>query len=126
MTAGESRARAQNAETLSQIKKVYVESFGRDDAARDVRDRMIRQLRKNRKVEVVTVAKEADVLINNLRSSNFFNGCLRVGKRTAQPYSRLRTAPARDRQPGMAVFEYVKVAESPSWANGLRHHACLR
>jgi len=68
MAAGESRARAQNAETLSQIKKVYVESFGRDDAARDVRDRMIKQLRKNRKVEVVTLAKEADAVIKGTQN----------------------------------------------------------
>lgn len=32
---------AQTAETLSQVKKVYVESFGRDDAASTLRERVI-------------------------------------------------------------------------------------
>jgi phosphate transport system substrate-binding protein len=61
--AGGISCRAQSAETLSQVKKVYVESFGQDDQANSLRERMINQLRKSRKLEVVTAANQADAII---------------------------------------------------------------
>jgi phosphate transport system substrate-binding protein len=56
-------ARAQRAEALSRVKKVYVESFGQEDAAVKVRERIIRQLRKNGRLEVAVEPKEADATI---------------------------------------------------------------
>jgi phosphate ABC transporter phosphate-binding protein len=56
-------SRAQTAETLSQVKKVYIESFGQESRATELRDRVIKQLRASRKFEVVTTRKEADAVI---------------------------------------------------------------
>jgi hypothetical protein len=60
---GESRARAQSAESLSQMKRAYVESFSQEAAAIKLRERMIKQLRKNRRLQVVAAPKEADAVI---------------------------------------------------------------
>jgi phosphate ABC transporter phosphate-binding protein len=63
MLAGGSSARAQGAETLSQVKKIYVESFGQDDAATKLRERIINGLRKNGGLEIVTAPNKADAVI---------------------------------------------------------------
>jgi phosphate transport system substrate-binding protein len=59
----ESGARAQNAETLSQVNTVYVETFGQEAAATKLRERIIKQLRKNGRLEVVATPKDADAVI---------------------------------------------------------------
>jgi hypothetical protein len=56
-------ARAQNAETLSQVNTVYVETFGQEAAATKLRERIIKQLRKNGRLEVVATPKDADAVI---------------------------------------------------------------
>jgi phosphate ABC transporter phosphate-binding protein len=61
--AGVNSVGAQTAETLSQVKKVYVEPFGTENGATQLRDRMIHQLRKNRRLEVVAVPNEADAVV---------------------------------------------------------------
>ncbi len=55
--------RAQTAETLLQVKKVYVESFGQDDMAGKVRERVIQQLRRDEKLAIVNDPKEADAVL---------------------------------------------------------------
>src|SRR5580700_7047301 len=62
LAAGNS-SRAQTAETLSQVKKVYIESFGQENGAAELRERVLKQLRASRKLEVVTALKEADAVI---------------------------------------------------------------
>ncbi len=52
-------ALTQTAEMLSQVEKVFVESFGTDDAASKLHEAMIKQLRKHTKLEIVTVLNEA-------------------------------------------------------------------
>ena len=58
-----SGVRAQTAETLSQVKKIYVESLGQDDAATKLRERIIRDLRKNEGLDIVTAPNKADAVI---------------------------------------------------------------
>src|SRR5277367_3401642 len=62
LAAGRS-AQAQTAETLSQVRKVYIESFGRGDAATGLRAEAIKQIRKNGRLEVVTSPTEADAIV---------------------------------------------------------------
>src|SRR5271154_1379528 len=58
-----SAAYAQTAESLSNVKKVYIDSFGHDDAANTLRERMIKQLRKTGRLEIVNTPNAADALI---------------------------------------------------------------
>jgi phosphate transport system substrate-binding protein len=51
---------AQTAESLSSVKKVYLDSFGQDDSAIKLRERIIQQLRKSGKLQVVSTPLEAD------------------------------------------------------------------
>ena len=63
MLAVGNNSRAQTAETLSQVKKVYIESFGQESGATELRERVMKQLRASRKLEVVTTRREADAVI---------------------------------------------------------------
>jgi phosphate ABC transporter phosphate-binding protein len=88
MFAGVSSGRAQTAETLSQVKKVYVEPFGTENGAAKLRDRMIKQLRKNRRLEVVTVPNEADAVIKGSGSiwvTGYISNDPRVPSNARQP-----------------------------------------
>ena len=85
---GGSGARAQSAEALSEVKKVYVDSFGQGDAAIKLRDRMIKQLRKNRRLEIVTAAKEADAVIKgneNIWVTGYYSTNPRTPSSARQP-----------------------------------------
>lgn len=82
-------ARAQTAETLAQVKKVSVESFGQDDAGGKLRERMIKQLRKKGKLEVAATPKEADAVIKGSVSiwvTGYFSTNARVPSNMRQPY----------------------------------------
>ena len=57
------RAHAQSAESLSGVKKVFLESFGQGESASKLRERFIKQLQKSGKLEVVATAAEADAVI---------------------------------------------------------------
>src|SRR5271166_5364047 len=60
---GSTAADAQVAERLSQIRKLYVGALGTDNGAAEMREQMVRQLRKSRDVRVVPDAKEADAVV---------------------------------------------------------------
>jgi phosphate ABC transporter phosphate-binding protein len=98
MSGGGRVARAQSAETLGQVKKVYVEPLGADDAASKVRERIIEQLRKSGRVEVVAAAKNADALIKG-NESIWVTGY----------YSTSPRAPSNARQPILQGFLSVEV-----------------
>lgn len=59
---------AQTAETLSQVKKIFVDSFGQDDASGKLRERLISQLEKSGKVQVVKSAGDADAVLRGSES----------------------------------------------------------
>jgi len=61
-------ANAQTAKTLSQVKKVFVDSFGKDEAAERLRERMLEQLGKSGRVEVVNSSSAADAVIRGSES----------------------------------------------------------
>src|SRR5437899_12852603 len=54
---------AQTAETLSQVKRVYVGSLGAKQGATELHDKLIKRLRKTRGIEVVASTSEADAII---------------------------------------------------------------
>ena len=54
---------AQTALKLSQVKKVYVDSLGDKNGAKDLRDALIGQLRKSHEIQVVDKANDADAVI---------------------------------------------------------------
>lgn len=54
---------AQTATTLGQVKKVYVAPFGAEDPANRLRDRLVEDVRKRGKLEVVGSAGAADAVI---------------------------------------------------------------
>jgi phosphate transport system substrate-binding protein len=60
--------RAQHAENLSQVKKIYVASFGQDDVADKLRERIVKQLRKNGRLEVAKAPEDADAVIKGNES----------------------------------------------------------
>jgi phosphate ABC transporter phosphate-binding protein len=53
----------QTAEKLSQIKKVYLASFGQENGAAKLHDRLMETLRQKAKWEIVSSAAEADAVI---------------------------------------------------------------
>ena len=88
LTEGGRVARAQSAETLSDVKKVYVDSFGKADAANNLRERIIKQLRKNRRLEVVTAPKEADAVLKgdeNIWVTGYYSTNPRTPSSARQP-----------------------------------------
>jgi phosphate ABC transporter phosphate-binding protein len=54
---------AQSADRLAQVSKIFVDSLGTDHGAAEIREQMIRRLRKSQDVQVVSSAIEADALI---------------------------------------------------------------
>jgi len=58
-----SAAGAQNAERLSQVKRVYVDSLGEGRRASDVRSQIIRRLGKSRDIRAVQNVNDADAVI---------------------------------------------------------------
>jgi hypothetical protein len=62
-SAGTSAAYAQATVRLSQVKKVYVGSLGTDNGAAEVREQIVRQLRKSQGAQVVSDAKAADAQV---------------------------------------------------------------
>ena len=55
--------RAQTAETLPQVKKVYVTSLGGKQGAAELRDKLILRLKKCPGIEVVGSSSEADAIL---------------------------------------------------------------
>jgi hypothetical protein len=54
---------AQTAEQLSQVRKLYVESFGQSRSAADVRSRLIDRLRRSPGIEIVPQLSEAEASV---------------------------------------------------------------
>ncbi len=54
---------AQVAERLSQVRKVHVDSLGTGDGADEIRQQLVRRLRKSHDIQVVSDPKEADALV---------------------------------------------------------------
>jgi phosphate transport system substrate-binding protein len=63
LSAGSAATYAENVERLSQIKKLYVGSLGTDNGAAEMREQMVRQLRKSHEVELVSDPKAADAVV---------------------------------------------------------------
>jgi phosphate ABC transporter phosphate-binding protein len=99
---------AQTAETLSQVKKVYVEPFGQESAANKLRDRTIEQLRRKGKLEVVSSQNQADAVIKGSA------GVWVTGYVSTDPRS-----PSNARQPishGFLSVEVIGKHGEPLWS----------
>jgi len=106
--AGGSGTRAQSAETLSHVRTVYVGSFGPGDAANQLREATIKQLRKNGRLELVAAPNEADAIINGSGSIWL------IGYVSTDPRS-----PAAARQPvfrGFLSGEVTGKDNEPLWS----------
>jgi hypothetical protein len=57
------KAYGQTAESLPQVKKVFVNSLGTDEGASDLRDAILKALHKKSDIQVVASASEADAVI---------------------------------------------------------------
>jgi len=57
------RSSAQTADALSQVKKVYVDSFGGGKGAAEMRARVADRIRASSKLQVVASAEEADAIV---------------------------------------------------------------
>jgi hypothetical protein len=91
ISGGWSIGRAQSAETLGQVKKVYVQSFGEDDSASKVRERIIKQLKKSGRMELVFTAEEADAVVKGNESiwvAGYYSTSPRVPSIARQPIVR--------------------------------------
>jgi hypothetical protein len=72
------RASGQTAESLSQVKNVFVDSLGGEKGATELRDAMINALRKNSDIQIVATAREADAVITG-NGKIWATGTMRVG-----------------------------------------------
>src|SRR5277367_1104250 len=82
------RAHAQSAESLSGVKKVFLESFGQGESASKLRERFIKQLRKSGKLEMVASATEADAVIKgteNIWVVGYYSTDYHAASATRQP-----------------------------------------
>ena len=101
-------ASAQTAQTLSQVKKIYVESFGNDNVAMELRSRTVEELQKKGKLEIVQSAREADAIVRGSGSS-WITGYL-----TTDPRS-----PSIMRHPifqGFLSVEFIGKDNEPLWS----------
>jgi hypothetical protein len=72
------KAYGQTAESLSQVKKVFVDSLGTEKGATDLRDAMIKALRKDGDIQIVATANEADAVITG-SGKIWQTGSIRLG-----------------------------------------------
>jgi phosphate transport system substrate-binding protein len=56
-------AHTQTADRLSQVRKIYVDSLGADHGAGEIREQLIRRLRKSHDIQLVSSSKEADAVL---------------------------------------------------------------
>ena len=83
-----SGVRAQSAESLSSVKNIYIDSFGQQDSASKLRERLIKQLHKSGKVQVVATPAEADALVKgteNIWVVGYYSTDARSPSATRQP-----------------------------------------
>jgi hypothetical protein len=78
--------RAQTAETLSQVKKVYVTSLGGKQGAAELRDKLILRLKKCPGIEVVGSSSEADAILTGT-GETWQTGYINTSPKPS-PYSR--------------------------------------
>jgi len=74
------KANGQTAESLSQVKKVFVDSLGTEEGASDLRDAVIQALRKNHDIQIVATAREADAIIRG-SGKVWVTGSIHIGPR---------------------------------------------
>jgi phosphate transport system substrate-binding protein len=101
-------APAQHATSLAQVKKVYVEAFGSADAGGKLRERLIEDVKKRGKFEVVGAAGEADAVIKG-DCSVWVTGYVSNDVRS----------PSNTRRPvytGFLSVELVGAAGQPLWS----------
>ncbi len=79
-------ARAQTGATLSRVKRVYVASFGDSHGATELRDKLVRRLRKCRGIEITGTASEVDVMITGA-GETWVEGYIRTSTKPS-PYNR--------------------------------------
>ena len=72
---------AQTAQTLSQVEKVYVESFGNDNVAIELRNRTIEQLQRKGSLEIVKSSRDADAIVRG-SGSTWITGYLSTDPRS--------------------------------------------
>ncbi|MGA2419400.1 MAG: phosphate ABC transporter substrate-binding protein PstS, partial [Candidatus Acidiferrum sp.] len=83
-----SAACAQSAESLFSVKYIYIDSFGQQDSASKLRERLIKQLRKSGRVQVVATPAEADALVKGTESMwvvGYYSTDARSPSATRQP-----------------------------------------
>lgn len=101
-------APAQTAKNLSQVKKVYVESFGQENGAGKLRDRFVGQLRPKAKWEIVDSPVQADALVKGTGSlwiSGYYSTAPRSTSMSRQPIYR-----------GFLSVEVVGKDNEPLWS----------
>ena len=87
---------AQMAETLSQGKKLYVDSLGRSRRAEEIRTKLIRRLERSHQIELVTDRAKADALITGTAQM------WTVGETSLSPHSHVN-------QPGFEGYLSMEV-----------------
>jgi hypothetical protein len=70
----------QTAESLSKVKKVFVDSFGTEAGAKELRDAIVKALRKYRDIQIVATASEADAILKG-SGKIWVTGSMNVGLR---------------------------------------------
>ncbi len=108
------KANAQTAESLSQVKKVFVGSLGTEDGATGLRDAMIKALRKNNDIQIVASGSEADAVIMG-KGKIWKTGSIRLGRgSTLQPvYDGYLQAELKGKNDKTLWSQYVKPSSFP-------------
>lgn len=63
VSASAARRSGQVADRISQVRRLYIDSLGADEGAREIRERLIRRLRKSHAVQIVSDLNKADAVV---------------------------------------------------------------
>jgi phosphate transport system substrate-binding protein len=99
--------RGQNAATLSQVKKVYVDSLGESKDAAEIRTRLIRRLEKSSTVQIVQSPNEADAIVKGTAQ------IWTTGSISLNPRSHAEAEPTFE---GFLSVEVVGEKDEPLWS----------
>jgi hypothetical protein len=108
LLSGAGRSEAQTSQSLSRLKKIFVDKFSDGQDLAELRNRTIQQLRKNAQLEIVGSAKEADATLKGSGSIWI------IGYVSTDP-----RAPANARQAvfrGYLSAEIVGKNDEPLWS----------
>jgi phosphate transport system substrate-binding protein len=112
-------ANAEKAATLSQVSKVYIESFGASKRAQDIRGHLIRRIERSAQIQVVSDPSRADAIIKGTGQ------VWTVGEISLSPHSHSANEPVLEGylsvevvgKGGQTLWSYLSTPSKFAWSS---------